>query len=431
MKTPSCQNYQQHLTRRNAHKSVFLLRTPELLIEWCQWQFSKKVSQNCSLLYLEGICHLQRQDKNETLRCLNKAIEEGYSTSNVRLARALCHYLWDDDESALADLESILTVEPLSIKANWLKALMHFYRGQVNETCLCINKILAVAGSKSKKAPLKPLVPLAMHIGELLIETTNLDDLLKNLSLSWRGYCFVSHVKNVQKQFKEGIEYANRALSLCNAFPRAQAICHVEKSFGFIGLRQFENALAEAQAAVSLDSDSVDARANRACVYLLLDRPQESLADYSWVIEKRTHNDVCWELETGTCYLLLGRYGEAVTELTTAINNFPNTARSLFIRSVAHLKIGRVTEAIQDLTKYIEMEPDNCLAYKLRADIYQYLSQQDLLRAGSSDDQSIHEWTMDAHFPYYAHLDRTKELLSFVRNLVENFTPAKYKNREK
>lgn len=423
-------SYHQRLTKSTVPGSIFLLRTPEVLIEWCRWQFSKNLSKNCSLLYLEGICHLQRTNKNETLRCFSEAIEAGYSTINLRLARAFCSYVWDDNQSALTDLEYILTVDPLSIRANWLKAILHFNRCQADEACSCIHKFLAVAGTKSKKAILKPIGSLATHIGELLIETTNLDALFKNLSLSWRGYYFVSQVKNVQKQFKEGIEYADRALSVC-AFPRAQALCHVEKSFGYIGLKQYENALAEAQMAVNLDNDSDDARANRACVYLLLNRPQESLADYSWVIEKGSHKDVCFELETGTCYLLLGRYGEAVSELNTALNNFPNTARSLFVRSVALLKIGRITEAVQDLTKYIELEPDNCLAYKLRADIFQYLSQQDLLRAGPLDDQSIHEWATDAYFPYYAHPDRVKELLSFVHNLVENFTTAKFKNREK
>jgi tetratricopeptide (TPR) repeat protein len=168
-------------------------------------------------------------------------------------------------------------------------------------------------------------------------------------------------------------------------------------------MKQYENAIADFDRAVELDTDYAWAVANRGHTYRLLERYEEALADfdraielnpeYNWAIIGRgfTHQDMkrykealvdfnqVIELdadnakaiaERGFTYWLLEQYEEALTDFSRAIELDANYTRAVTNRGSTYQMLGRYEEALADFDRAIELDADYIWAITERGYTY-------------------------------------------------------------
>jgi tetratricopeptide (TPR) repeat protein len=75
-------------------------------------------------------------------------------------------------------------------------------------------------------------------------------------------------------------------------------------------------------------------------------------------------------VKRGTDYYNKGQYGQAIADLTKAIELDPQSIEAYYRRGLAYFKKGQYDEAIADITKVIELDPTQGSAYYLRGTAY-------------------------------------------------------------
>ena len=83
---------------------------------------------------------------------------------------------------------------------------------------------------------------------------------------------------------------------------------------------------------------------------------------FSHAIEVTQNNNVAYE-HRGVAYIDLGRYQEAIEDLSQAIRISPAYAEAHYNRGVAYGKLGRWQEAIESYKQAVRIKPDDALAY--------------------------------------------------------------------
>lgn len=79
----------------------------------------------------------------------------------------------------------------------------------------------------------------------------------------------------------------------------------------------------------------------------------------------------------GSAYCLSGRYGLAITDLSTGIELMPNEATAYFARGTCYITKGDYDRAIKDLDEAIKLKPDYAAAFGNRANAYKFKGNSD------------------------------------------------------
>lgn len=74
-------------------------------------------------------------------------------------------------------------------------------------------------------------------------------------------------------------------------------------------------------------------------------------------------------MEQGNASFQAGRYTDAVSACTKAIEQNPNDAQAYKVRGDAHAALGRYRQALRDYTKAIELQPEDAQAYEQRGNV--------------------------------------------------------------
>jgi tetratricopeptide (TPR) repeat protein len=138
---------------------------------------------------------------------------------------------------------------------------------------------------------------------------------------------------------------------------------------------QYDSAIAEYTAAISLDSSCVDALTNRGVLRDIHDDHAGAIADYTLAIRTRPSYAEAYCKRAAT-YKRVGKYKQAIADYTAAIKlgsssyEFDPTlhfANAYFSRGVAYYKTGDLGKAMADFDSTLVLSPKHSLAILSRA----------------------------------------------------------------
>ena len=139
----------------------------------------------------------------------------------------------------------------------------------------------------------------------------------------------------------------------------------VNRSLAWIGLGRYEDAIADYDAVLRLDPEQVGAWANRGAAKAKLGRHNEALADYDAVL-RLDPNHVLALANRGLARIALGRYEEAIADFDSVLRLDPDNAGVYNNRGWVKARLGRHEEAIEDYNAALRLDPNNAMAYNNR-----------------------------------------------------------------
>jgi tetratricopeptide (TPR) repeat protein len=143
----------------------------------------------------------------------------------------------------------------------------------------------------------------------------------------------------------------------------------------FLSIGDVPRGLADCDKAIELDPMSSDGYSTRGLFLILSDRIDDALADVNKALSIDGNNDDALQWR-GVIYThAFERYEDAIADFDKAIKINPRDS-AYDGRAVAYYRMGKYKEAISDLTKEIELMPSRAEAYRGRAQSYQDLAAQ-------------------------------------------------------
>jgi tetratricopeptide (TPR) repeat protein len=136
----------------------------------------------------------------------------------------------------------------------------------------------------------------------------------------------------------------------------------------------YETALQRYNAALVLDPNDTKALALRGEAYRMMGKYDDAVADLTRAIELDPKS--AWALANrGVTYGQMERYDDAVADLTRAIELDPKSAWALANRGVTYRQMERYDDAVADLTLVIELNPKFAGGLAVRGKIYWQMGQ--------------------------------------------------------
>jgi tetratricopeptide (TPR) repeat protein len=147
---------------------------------------------------------------------------------------------------------------------------------------------------------------------------------------------------------------ADRALSLRPDFVEAL----VNRGIALYGLKRFGDALGDYDRAIALRPDHADALVNRGNALDRLRRHEDALASYDRALELRPRHVEAF-INRGITLHKLKRCDEAVASYDRALALHPDHVRALVSRGVALHDLGRYHEALRSYDRAVALRPDD------------------------------------------------------------------------
>lgn len=134
-------------------------------------------------------------------------------------------------------------------------------------------------------------------------------------------------------------------------------------------MHELEDALSDAERALEIYADFVNAHALRGSVYLDMDRYEQAVESLDRAVELAPR--YAWALaQRGEALCLLGRYEESLTDLTRSLDLDDGNEHALSTRSLVYYGLRDYGSAVADITRALEIRPEWGWAYGDRAKIY-------------------------------------------------------------
>jgi tetratricopeptide (TPR) repeat protein len=149
-----------------------------------------------------------------------------------------------------------------------------------------------------------------------------------------------------------------------------QAVTLNLRGRAYLSKGQFDSALDDLNASLKL-ADTVDARFNRATLYLGQYRFNDCIDDLTRAIELGAQGADVYA-ERGHAHVYAGQLDLALQDLNEAIKRQPNYGFAYRTRGHAYLSLHQDDKAIADETRAIALDPKDMEAYWLRAYAYRY-----------------------------------------------------------
>ncbi len=162
-------------------------------------------------------------------------------------------------------------------------------------------------------------------------------------------------------QYEEAIADYDAALHL----DPDHVVALVNRSLAWIGLGRYEEAIADYDAVLRLDPEQVGAWANRGAAKAKLSRHEEAIADYDAAL-RLDPDHVLALANRGLARIALGRYAEAIADFDSVLRLDPDNAGVYNNRGWVKARLGRHEEAIEDYDAALRLDPNNAMAYNNR-----------------------------------------------------------------
>lgn len=212
------------------------------------------------------------------------------------------------------------------------------------------------------------------------------------------GVCLASPVSDANAgvaAYNEGdcelaVRMYSKALDSRRLRPEQAAVVHSNRSAAYDCLGRTEDALADANAAVSLAPNVTENLYNRSNVLLSLGRLEEALADLARTLELDPEHAKA-HFSRGEIWRRKGMPGAAASEFIMAVNlnNDPEAKiKSLHGLGLIDLNKGRYKEALARFNEVLKLQPDYALALANRSLAHEGLGQ---LKAALTDIEQSYD----------------------------------------
>lgn len=151
-------------------------------------------------------------------------------------------------------------------------------------------------------------------------------------------------------------------------------------------LRQFDEALRDAEAAIRLSPDASLAYATRGKIRLEKGRLEPAIADLTIAIQQ-SPTRAEWHNDRAVCYLRRGNLDQALADVDAAIVWNDTFGLAYANRSHINMLLGHYKDALKDADKAIRCQPKNASFYWSRARLHNHF--RDLAKAAADQKQAI------------------------------------------
>jgi tetratricopeptide (TPR) repeat protein len=155
-------------------------------------------------------------------------------------------------------------------------------------------------------------------------------------------------------QFPKALESYDESIDLKADFWEA----YIDRGFAHAMLEDFDRALADASKAININP-SEHTYANRADLYLVQDKFDLAIRDFTDALSQEKITNVGAYLGRAEAYYSSERYEEALQDYNKADELSPDDAVVLFLRGTTHEKLGDKANARSDLQRAGELDPEN------------------------------------------------------------------------
>jgi tetratricopeptide (TPR) repeat protein len=156
---------------------------------------------------------------------------------------------------------------------------------------------------------------------------------------------------------KQELQQTVEALSSAIARKPKNALLYVERADAYLALQDYDRAIADHDAAVSVLPCPPTWLA-RGCLYASIGEFDEALADFDRVIAASPRDGMAYS-NRGAAYSNLGDVQRAIEEYGLAIKYQPRYANSYANRAYAYYKIGEYEKGLADCNKALSLRPDH------------------------------------------------------------------------
>jgi adenylate cyclase len=179
-------------------------------------------------------------------------------------------------------------------------------------------------------------------------------------------------------QFLErAFELGQRAVALDDSL----SLPHRVLSLTYLWKKQHDQAIAEAERAITLDPNNADGYGNLGNILPFAGRPEEGIELIEKAMRLNPHYPPLYLLNLGFAYREEGRYEEALAPLKKVLTLNPNFAPAHWNLAACYAELGRLEEARAEVAEALRLNPNASLEvmkqntpYKNPADLERFLA---------------------------------------------------------
>jgi len=144
-----------------------------------------------------------------------------------------------------------------------------------------------------------------------------------------------------------------KAAALDDSLPHA----HIILSQVFLWKKEYEQAIAEGERAITVDQNNADAYRSLAEVRYFCGMPQEGIALMERAMRLHPRYPPMYEFTLGGNYRAAGRYEEAIHTLKQSLSRNPNIINAHFNLAVIYSESNREEEAEAEVAEALRLSP--------------------------------------------------------------------------
>ncbi|MCB9285238.1 MAG: tetratricopeptide repeat protein [Lewinellaceae bacterium] len=182
--------------------------------------------------------------------------------------------------------------------------------------------------------------------------------------------------KQTQKHLKNWKGSVSLWTDVIRKYPNEAPDAYNNRGMAFFSQERTDEALADYNQAISLDSTYYLPILNRGTLFLSLGNHDQALKDLNKGLELAPDFEKGYINRAGV-YLKTERFEEAIQDYDKVLEMNPNIAQIYYLRGYAKMSLGRYPEALEDLNTSIEMNNKMGSYYLYRSYVYSFMGQRD------------------------------------------------------
>lgn len=191
-----------------------------------------------------------------------------------------------------------------------------------------------------------------------------------NMTLTDWSQALVSGLRAYREErYDETITLFTRILDYPHLEPHPQAIALTWRGQLYSFQGEFDNALADLDAAIDLYPTYAFAYTTRGKTYQTMRQNEKALADLDHAIDLDPSQEIAWQ-GRGQVHRLLRNFADSLASFNHLLTIDPNNSWALANRGVTYSWMGEKERALADLNRAIELKPDYAWAWSNRGEVH-------------------------------------------------------------